>query len=100
MASGAALVTGCILPASPPRTNHVRSKTRGCRSLRFHRNRAGPHLPFSDTRRLFGCAPARGHLKVANAEGSTRQFIFPLRVVVGAIILMFVSQNSGRPLLG
>ncbi|XP_039789977.1 phosphoinositide phosphatase SAC7-like isoform X1 [Panicum virgatum] len=58
MASGAALVTGCVLPASPPRANHVHSRTRGCRSLRFHH-----------TRRLFGCAPARGHLKLARAEG-------------------------------
>ncbi|KAG2651540.1 hypothetical protein PVAP13_1NG288600 [Panicum virgatum] len=86
MASGAALVTGCVLPASPPRANHVHSRTRGCRSLRFHH-----------TRRLFGCAPARGHLKLARAEGSSCPFIFPLRVVVGAIILMFVSQNSGYP---
>ncbi|RLN07056.1 phosphoinositide phosphatase SAC7-like isoform X1 [Panicum miliaceum] len=69
MASGAALVTGCVLPVRPPRANHVKSRTWGCISLRFNQNRARPHLPCSDTRRLFGCAPARGHLKVARAEG-------------------------------
>ncbi|PVH66505.1 hypothetical protein PAHAL_1G265800 [Panicum hallii] len=69
MASGAALVTGFVLPARTPPANHVHSRTRGCRSLLFHHNRARTYLPCSDTRRLFGCAPDRGHLKVARAEG-------------------------------
>jgi hypothetical protein len=76
MASGAALVTGFVLPARTPPANHVHSRTRGCRSLLFHHNRARTYLPCSDTRRLFGCAPDRGHLKVARAEGSTCLFIF------------------------
>ncbi|CAL5057751.1 unnamed protein product [Urochloa decumbens] len=69
MASGAAGVTGCVLPSRPPPANHVDSRIRGIRSLRFIQNCGRPRLPCADTCHLSGCAPARGHLTVAHAEG-------------------------------
>ncbi|KAF8653173.1 hypothetical protein HU200_062622 [Digitaria exilis] len=69
MASAAALVTGRVLPACPPRVNHVNSRIRASRSLQFNQKRGRHPLPCSDTRHLFGCVTALGHLTVARAEG-------------------------------
>lgn len=71
MATGAALVSGCVLPARPARANHLNSRIQASRSRQFNRNRGRPRLRCSDTGHLFGCAHARGHLTVAHAEGST-----------------------------
>jgi hypothetical protein len=97
-ASGAALVSGCVLPARPPRVNHVCSRIRASRSLQFHRNRGRTHLRCSDAGHLSVCAHARGHLTVARAEGST---IFVMFFCWGwwfepQCSCLFVLQGSSR----
>nr|CAB3450034.1 unnamed protein product [Digitaria exilis] len=81
MASAAALVTGWVLPACPPRVNHVNRRIRASRSLQFNQKRGRHPLPCSDTRHLFGCVTALGHLTVARAEGLTLLLFYPVKLL-------------------